>query len=193
MVISGDTTLTKVFVGGLAWETSSDALKDYFEKYSDVLEAVVISDKTTGRSKGYGFVTFSEPEPAKKACQDPAPVINSRRANCNLASLGARRKRSSSIAPPHQNGPKSGGTSEKMRPSHVRRYYPPTPSAASPYIHHQAAVSYYGYAPAMYVAANDISYNHVSSPPCQLESTSIYANECVLEYSSSYSQYFIWN
>ncbi|KAI3817687.1 hypothetical protein L1987_11484 [Smallanthus sonchifolius] len=108
----------------------------------------------------------SEPESAKKACEDPAPVINGRRANCNLASLGARRQRSSSIAPPHQNGPRSGGTGEKLRPSHVRRYYPPTPSAASPYIHHhnhQAAVPYYGYAPAMYFAANDVSYNHVSS------------------------------
>ena len=55
----GDTTLTKVFVGGLAWETPKDAMRDHFEKYGDILEAVIISDKTTGRSKGYGFVCFS--------------------------------------------------------------------------------------------------------------------------------------
>lgn len=54
----GDTTLTKVFVGGLAWETPKEALREHFEKFGDILEAVIISDKLTGRSKGYGFVCF---------------------------------------------------------------------------------------------------------------------------------------
>lgn len=52
----GDTTLTKVFVGGLAWETQMEALREHFERYGEILEAVVISDKISGRSKGYGFV-----------------------------------------------------------------------------------------------------------------------------------------
>lgn len=54
----GDTTYTKVFVGGLAWETQKETMKKYFEQFGDILEAVVITDKTTGRSKGYGFVCF---------------------------------------------------------------------------------------------------------------------------------------
>lgn len=54
----GDTTCTKVFVGGLAWETQKETMKMYFEQFGDILEAVVITDKTTGRSKGYGFVSF---------------------------------------------------------------------------------------------------------------------------------------
>lgn len=53
----GDTTLTKVFVGGLAWETRSEGLRAHFEVYGDIMEAVVITDRTTGRSKGYGFVS----------------------------------------------------------------------------------------------------------------------------------------
>jgi hypothetical protein len=53
----GDTTLTKVFVGGLAWETPSEGLRQHFERYGDILEAVVITDRLTGRSKGYGFVS----------------------------------------------------------------------------------------------------------------------------------------
>lgn len=53
----GDTTFTKVFVGGLAWETQSDTLRRYFEQFGEILEAVVITDKNTGRSKGYGFVS----------------------------------------------------------------------------------------------------------------------------------------
>lgn len=54
----GDTTLTKVFVGGLAWETPKETLRDHFEKYGDILEAVIINNKATGRSKGYGFVSI---------------------------------------------------------------------------------------------------------------------------------------
>nr|XP_015884128.1 RNA-binding protein 24-A isoform X1 [Ziziphus jujuba var. spinosa]XP_024930537.1 RNA-binding protein 24-A isoform X1 [Ziziphus jujuba var. spinosa] len=87
----GDTTYTKVFVGGLAWETQSDTLRRYFEHFGEILEAVVITDKNTGRSKGYGFVTFREPEAARRACSDPTPIIDGRRANCNLASLGRPR------------------------------------------------------------------------------------------------------
>lgn len=52
-----DTTLTKIFVGGLAWETQRDTMRRYFEQFGDILEAVVITDKNTGRSKGYGFVS----------------------------------------------------------------------------------------------------------------------------------------
>lgn len=53
----GDTTFTKVFVGGLAWETQSHTLRRHFEPFGDILEAVVITDNNTGRSKGYGFVS----------------------------------------------------------------------------------------------------------------------------------------
>eukprot|EP00249_Psilotum_nudum_P017480 c26343_g1_i4 orf=633-932(+) len=67
----GDTTLTKVFVGGLAWETQREAMLQYFEQFGEILEAVVITDKNTGRSKGYGFVTFRDPEAARRACADP--------------------------------------------------------------------------------------------------------------------------
>ncbi|KAI3758219.1 hypothetical protein L6452_05772 [Arctium lappa] len=90
----GDTTLTKVFVGGLAWETQTDEMRTYFQQFGDILEAVIITDKITGKSKGYGFVTYRDPESAKRACDDPNPMIDGRRANCNIASLG--RPRSSS-------------------------------------------------------------------------------------------------
>jgi len=88
-----DTTLTKVFVGGLAWETRKEGVRGYFERFGEILEAVVIMDKGTGRSKGYGFVTFREAEAARRSCLDPYPVIDGRRANCNLASAGAHRSK----------------------------------------------------------------------------------------------------
>ncbi|OVA05800.1 RNA recognition motif domain [Macleaya cordata] len=103
----GDTTYTKVFVGGLAWETQRETMKKYFEQFGEILEAVVITDKNTGRSKGYGFVTFREPDAATRACVDAAPVIDGRRANCNLASLGVQRSRPST--------PKHGGGGRNFR------------------------------------------------------------------------------
>ncbi|XP_051139265.1 uncharacterized protein LOC127257043 isoform X2 [Andrographis paniculata] len=98
----GDTTYTKVFVGGLAWETQKDTMRKYFEQFGEILEAVVITDKITGRSKGYGFVTFRDPDAAMRACVDAAPVIDGRRANCNLASLGVQRSKPST--PKHGGG-----------------------------------------------------------------------------------------
>ncbi|KAJ0040187.1 hypothetical protein Pint_28762 [Pistacia integerrima] len=87
----GDVTYRKIFVGGLAWETQSPALRRYFEQFGDILEAVVISDKNTGRSKGYGFVTFRDPLSAERACSNPNPLIDGRKANCNLAYYGQTR------------------------------------------------------------------------------------------------------
>ncbi|PIN02057.1 putative RNA-binding protein SEB4 (RRM superfamily) [Handroanthus impetiginosus] len=103
----GDTTYTKVFVGGLAWETQKDTMKKYFEQFGEILEAVVITDKATGRSKGYGFVTFRDPDAAMRACVDATPVIDGRRANCNLASLGVQRSKPST--------PKHGGGGRNIR------------------------------------------------------------------------------
>ncbi|XP_057951314.1 uncharacterized protein LOC131146051 isoform X4 [Malania oleifera] len=107
----GDTTYTKIFVGGLAWETQRETMKRHFEQFGEILEAVVITDKYTGRSKGYGFVTFKDPDSAMRACQDPSPVIDGRRANCNLASLGAQKNR-----PPAPSREKIAGT-ERFRPT----------------------------------------------------------------------------
>ncbi|XP_050250231.1 probable RNA-binding protein ARP1 isoform X2 [Quercus robur] len=166
----GDTTLTKVFVGGLAWETPKEAMREHFEKYGEILEAVIITDKVTGRSKGYGFVTFKEPEAAKKACEDATPIINGRRANCNLASLGARRPRSSNSTPPHppphppppQQGSNVGLRATSAAPANHVQWYYPAGTPPSPFHHHQhhhhQPVPFYGYSPT-YIAT-DISYNH---------------------------------
>ncbi|BBG98428.1 RNA-binding family protein with RRM/RBD/RNP motifs, partial [Prunus dulcis] len=99
----GDTSHTKIFVGGLPWETQRDTMKRYFEQFGEILEAVVITDKITARSKGYGFVTFKDPEAAGRACENPNPIIDGRRANCNLAALGAQ-KNHSATPQPHERG-----------------------------------------------------------------------------------------
>ncbi len=57
----------KLFVGSLSWGTNDDALRDAFAVHGEISEAVVISDRDTGRSRGFGFVTFEEDEAADKA------------------------------------------------------------------------------------------------------------------------------
>ncbi|XWS56475.1 hypothetical protein CRYUN_Cryun09bG0088600 [Craigia yunnanensis] len=154
-----DTTLTKVFVGGLAWETPKEALREHFEKYGEILEAVIISDKLTGRSKGYGFVTFKDAEAAKKACEDATPIINDRRANCNLASFGARRPRSASSAPPQQGSNVGTRATSSAPANHVQWYYQAgMPASPFPHQQHHQAVPFYGYSPT-YITT-DINYNY---------------------------------
>jgi RNA recognition motif-containing protein len=51
----------KLFVGGLSWDTTSDDLRHTFEEFCAVAEAKVISDRETGRSRGFGFVTLADP------------------------------------------------------------------------------------------------------------------------------------
>jgi cold-inducible RNA-binding protein len=57
----------KVYVGNLPFSVDQAALKGMFEEFGEITEAVVISDKFSGRSKGFGFVTFASDEEAQKA------------------------------------------------------------------------------------------------------------------------------
>jgi RNA recognition motif-containing protein len=57
----------KLFVGGLSWSTDDESLNKAFEEYGTVEEAKVILERDSGRSRGFGFVTFSTDEEAKAA------------------------------------------------------------------------------------------------------------------------------
>jgi RNA recognition motif-containing protein len=85
-----DTTFTKIFVGGLPYHTTDQSLREFFEQFGDIEEAVVITDRQTGKSRGYGFVTMADRAAAERACKDPNPIIDGRKANVNLAYLGAK-------------------------------------------------------------------------------------------------------
>lgn len=57
----------KLFVGGLSWNTNDDGLRQAFERFGGVDEAKVIMDRETSRSRGFGFVTFSDDDSARNA------------------------------------------------------------------------------------------------------------------------------
>ncbi|KAG5250985.1 RNA-binding protein [Salix suchowensis] len=129
----GDTTFTKVFVGGLAWETRRRNC----------------ADTSSRKSKGYGFVTFRDPESARRACAEPNPVIDGRRANCNIASHGRPRP-----SPP-RGRPQGGNPYQRSAPSYggVAASFPPPPPLLLLHHHHYLYPTYspdYGYHQAMY-------------------------------------------
>jgi len=59
----------KLYVGGLPYATTDESLKEGFSKAGNVESATVITDKFSGRSKGFGFVEFSNDEDATKAIE----------------------------------------------------------------------------------------------------------------------------
>ncbi|XXG81894.1 hypothetical protein AAC387_Pa09g2432 [Persea americana] len=61
-----ESDLGKLFIGGISWDTNEDRLKEYFQKYGEVVEAVIMKDRTTGRARGFGFVVFADPAVAER-------------------------------------------------------------------------------------------------------------------------------
>jgi RNA recognition motif-containing protein len=57
----------KLFVGGLSWGTTDEGLHSAFARFGDITEAKVITDRETGRSRGFGFVTFADDQGAANA------------------------------------------------------------------------------------------------------------------------------
>lgn len=99
--------MKKLYVGNLSYESSEEDLKNLFSQAGSVQEAVIIKDKFTNRSKGFGFVEMSTEEEAKKAVEEfNGKELNSR----NITVAEARPQR-----PRTERG--SGGFNRDRRPS----------------------------------------------------------------------------
>ena len=59
----------KLFVGGLSWNTDENGLREAFASFGDVTEAKVITDRDTGRSRGFGFVSYGDESHAAEAAE----------------------------------------------------------------------------------------------------------------------------
>jgi cold-inducible RNA-binding protein len=67
-LLQGDAFMAqKLFVGGLPFSTSNDQLRGLFTEYGEVVSATVVTDRDTGRSRGFGFVEMSTTESAEEA------------------------------------------------------------------------------------------------------------------------------
>lgn len=76
----------KLYVGNLPWSMSDQELKDLFSEFGEVTEAIIIMDRQTNRSKGFGFVTFSDDASAERAVEAMADKeIEGRKVVVNIA------------------------------------------------------------------------------------------------------------
>ncbi|KAJ9185115.1 hypothetical protein P3X46_004779 [Hevea brasiliensis] len=62
--------LGKLFIGGISWDTNEDRLRQYFQAFGEVLEAVIMKDRATGRARGFGFVVFADPSVAERVVME---------------------------------------------------------------------------------------------------------------------------
>ncbi len=93
----------KLFVGGIAFATTGEGLREFFAQSGTVLSADVVTDQFTGRSRGFGFVEMATAEEAQKAVAD----LNGRE-------LDGRRL-TVDIAKPKTNGARAGGYGGQRR------------------------------------------------------------------------------
>ncbi|KAG6392397.1 hypothetical protein SASPL_146614 [Salvia splendens] len=62
--------LGKLFIGGISWDTSEERLREYFQTFGEVVEAVIMKDRTTGRARGFGFIVFADASVAEKVVKE---------------------------------------------------------------------------------------------------------------------------
>ena len=111
---------TKVFVGGLPWSADEQALEKAFARFGPITETAIIRDRDTGRSRGFGFVTFDDATHAKAAIAEMnGSELDGRRLNVNEAQQrGGGRSAPRGPRPPRHDGRSHGGPGGSHRPGH---------------------------------------------------------------------------
>ncbi|XP_015773895.1 PREDICTED: RNA-binding protein Musashi homolog 2-like [Acropora digitifera] len=69
----------KIFVGGLSTETTKETLLEYFSTFGEVADCIVMKDSVSKRSRGFGFVTFSDPSSVDNVCQKPEHILDNKK------------------------------------------------------------------------------------------------------------------
>lgn len=76
MASRNDEADRKLFVRGLSWDSTDDTLRTTFQRYGELVDVSVVREKKTGKSKGFGFVTYKHRASADAALQQPQKVID---------------------------------------------------------------------------------------------------------------------
>lgn len=76
---------SRLFIGSLPWSINNDSLKELFAQYGEITDVFVVTDRDSGRSKGFGFITFAKEEDAQKALEMNGKEIEGRTIVVNVA------------------------------------------------------------------------------------------------------------
>ncbi|KAG9459032.1 hypothetical protein H6P81_003540 [Aristolochia fimbriata] len=96
--------VSKLFVGGLSFYTTEKVLSEAFSEFGQVIEAKIITDRVSERSKGFGFVTFASEDEAEKAFKEMnGKVLNGR---VIFVDYSKGRARFDDVGPPIARGPR---------------------------------------------------------------------------------------
>lgn len=76
---------SKIYIGNLNFKTTEDSINQYFSQYGLIKEIKLITDRMTGRSKGFAFITFEQEESAKKATSADGSQLDGRQIKVNIA------------------------------------------------------------------------------------------------------------
>ncbi|KAL3512542.1 hypothetical protein ACH5RR_025259 [Cinchona calisaya] len=86
--VDSDPTHRKIFIHGLGWDATEEQVLQVFKPFGEIEDFKLITDKVTGRAKGYAFVLFKTRAAAEKALRNPQKKIGNRTTTCQLAALG---------------------------------------------------------------------------------------------------------
>uniref|UniRef100_A0A182QS26 RRM domain-containing protein n=1 Tax=Anopheles farauti TaxID=69004 RepID=A0A182QS26_9DIPT len=109
----------KLFVGGLSWQTSAEKLSEYFGMFGNVTDVLIMKDPVTQRSRGFGFITFQEPNSVDKVLQVPIHTLDGKKIDPKHATPKNRPKTQS-------NKTKKifvGGVSQDTSAEEVKAYF----------------------------------------------------------------------
>lgn len=82
----------KIYVGNLSYNTTEDQLRDFFAQYGSIDDCKLISDFQTGRSKGFGFITYASDEEGQKALEANGLDLDGRKLKVNTAKESTGRR-----------------------------------------------------------------------------------------------------
>jgi len=80
----------KIFVGGLSWDTTHASMLKYFSRYGEVIDCVVMKNPVTGKSRGFGFVTYKDPACVETVLSSGPHILDGRQIDpkaCNPRSM----------------------------------------------------------------------------------------------------------
>ncbi|XP_064212447.1 RNA-binding protein Musashi homolog 2 isoform X2 [Tribolium castaneum] len=115
---SNDPAPGKLFVGGLSWQTSSEKLREYFGMFGNVTDVLIMKDPVTQRSRGFGFITFSEPSSVDNVLKVPIHTLDGKKIDPKHATPKNR--------PKQPNKTKKifvGGVSQDTSADEVKAYF----------------------------------------------------------------------